>query len=68
MTKKEMAIQLLENIPESKMIYVIGFLEGVSVPDEQDPFYSPENMARLKESIAQLESSGGTLHEIDLDG
>lgn len=25
-----------------------------------DPFYSQENMARLKESIAQMEATGGT--------
>ena len=29
-----------------------------------DPFYSPGNMERLRRSIAQMESSGGTVHEI----
>lgn len=33
-----------------------------------DPFYSTENMARLKSSIAQMEATGGTVHEVDLDG
>lgn len=32
-----------------------------------DPFYSDENMARLRKSIAQMESSGGTVHEVSLD-
>ncbi len=32
-----------------------------------DPFYSDENMARLKRSIAQMEATGGTIHEVDLD-
>ena len=32
-----------------------------------DPFYSDENMARLQKSIAQMESSGGTVHEVNLD-
>lgn len=32
-----------------------------------DPFYSDENMARLRKSIAQMESTGGTVHEIDTD-
>lgn len=31
-----------------------------------DPFYSDENMARLRKSIAQMESSGGTVHEVNL--
>ncbi|CDD29701.1 addiction module antitoxin RelB/DinJ family [Firmicutes bacterium CAG:94] len=32
-----------------------------------DPFYSEENLARLRRSIAQMESTGGTVHEVDLD-
>ena len=32
-----------------------------------DPFYSEENMARLRKSIAQMEETGGTLHEVKLD-
>jgi len=31
-----------------------------------DPFYSSENIARLKKSISQLESGQGTIHEVDL--
>lgn len=32
-----------------------------------DPFYSDENMARLKKSIAQMEATGGTVHEVNYD-
>lgn len=32
-----------------------------------DPFYSEENMKRLKKSIAQMEATGGTIHEVDLN-
>ncbi len=32
-----------------------------------DPFYSDENMARLRKSIAQMESTGGTIHEVKTD-
>lgn len=32
-----------------------------------DPFYSDENMARLRRSIAQMEKTGGTVHEVYLD-
>ena len=28
------------------------------------PFYSDENMARLRKSIEQIEKTGGTLHEV----
>ncbi len=32
-----------------------------------DPFYSQENMARLRNSVAQMESTGGTVHEVELN-
>lgn len=32
-----------------------------------DPFYSDENMARLRKSIAQMESTGGTVHEVNFN-
>ena len=33
--------------------------------ESDDPFYSPENMARLRKSIEQLESGKGVIHEIE---
>ena len=32
-----------------------------------DPFYSPENMDRLRKSVAQMEATGGTVQEGKLD-
>ena len=32
-----------------------------------DPFYSEENMVRLRKSIAQMEAGGGQIHEVNLD-
>ena len=32
-----------------------------------DPFYSEENMERLRRSITQMEKTGGTIHEVNLD-
>lgn len=32
-----------------------------------DPFYSEQNMARLRKSIAEMEATGGTVHEVKLD-
>ena len=32
-----------------------------------DPFYSAENMNRLRKSIAQMEMTGGTIHEVPTD-
>lgn len=33
MTKKEKAIQLLDRIPEEKMDYILGVLEGAAIPE-----------------------------------
>ena len=30
-----------------------------------DPFYSDENMTRLKKSIAQMQKTGGTIHDVN---
>ena len=32
-----------------------------------DPFYSEQNQARLRKSIAEMESTGGTVHEVNFD-
>lgn len=29
-----------------------------------DPFYSEENMARLRKSVSQMEAGNGTIHEV----
>ena len=31
-----------------------------------DPFYSDQNIARLGKSMAQMEATGGTIHEVDV--
>ncbi len=32
-----------------------------------DPFFSDENMVRLRKSIAQMEATGGTVHKLPID-
>ncbi|MCD8200646.1 MAG: type II toxin-antitoxin system RelB/DinJ family antitoxin [Clostridia bacterium] len=32
-----------------------------------DPFYSEENMQRLRKSVAQLNATGGTIHDVDIE-
>ena len=33
-----------------------------------DPFYSEKNIARLRRNAAEMEKTGGTVHEVLLDG
>lgn len=56
MSNKERAIQLLDRIPESKMYYIIGILEGAAIPDE---IPNEETV----EAIQELENGGGELFE-----
>lgn len=35
------------------------------ISTEKDPFYSAENIGRLKKSIEQMEKTGGTIHEVN---
>ena len=32
----------------------------------EDPFYSDENMDRLRKNMAEMENTGGTVHEVNL--
>lgn len=32
-----------------------------------DPFFSEENMDRLRKNMAQMEKTGGNIHEVNLD-
>ena len=43
------------------------WLNPRDVKPSESNFYSQENMTRLKESVAQMEATGGTVHEIDFD-
>lgn len=38
------------------------------ISTENDPFYSSANMDRLRKSIAEMEATGGTIHEVNPDG
>lgn len=52
MSNKEFAKDLIDKIPEYKMIYIIPYLQGAAIPDE-----TPN--ADTIEAIEELESGGG---------
>lgn len=54
MSIRELAKSLIDQIPESKMYYVISYLQGAAVPDETP---NAETIAAIEE----LENGGGTL-------
>ncbi len=70
---KSRAEMTLDDIGLSMSAAITVFLKAVirenRIPFElsADPFYSKDNMDRLKKSIKQMEETGGTVHEVDLD-
>lgn len=54
MSYKEMAKLLIDQIPESKMFYIVAYLQGAAVPEEMPN-------AETIDGINELENGGGTL-------
>ena len=52
MSGREFAKTLIDRIPESRMFYVISFLQGAAVPDETP---NAETLA----AFAELDNGGG---------
>ncbi|MBQ2678835.1 MAG: type II toxin-antitoxin system RelB/DinJ family antitoxin [Firmicutes bacterium] len=59
------------NMTTAITVFVKATLREHKIPFEicsdNDPFYSPENIERLKKSIAEMEATGGTIHEVNYD-
>lgn len=54
MSYKELAKNLIAQIPDSKMYYIVSYLQGAATPEET---LNAETIA----SIEELENGGGTL-------
>lgn len=63
---EEFCSQTGMNVSVAINIFVKTVLRENKLPFEikADPFYSEENMRRLRKSIAQMEAHGGTIHDI----
>lgn len=51
MSSYELAKILIDRIPESKILYVLSYLQGVAVPDEQPNADTLAAMAEVQEMI-----------------
>lgn len=49
MSSRELAKSLIDQIPESRMYYVISYLQGAAVPDETP---NPETIAAIEEYVS----------------
>ena len=72
LTKQQMekvCADLGMNLTTAFNVFAKAVVRANGLPFEltADPFYSAENQARLRASIAQMEATGGTVHEIAND-
>ena len=51
MSNRELAKQLIDQIPESKMYYIVSYLQGAAVPEEKPNAETLEAMAEVEEMI-----------------
>ncbi len=54
MSYKELAKSIIDQIPDSKMYYIVAYLQGAAIPDETP---NAETIAAMEE----LEHGGGTV-------
>ncbi len=50
MSERELAINLIKEIPENKLAYIISFLQGALIPDEpQEYIFNAETIEAFEE-------------------
>lgn len=51
MSNRELAKSLIDQIPESRLFYVISYLQGAAIPDEIPNAETKEAIAEVEEMI-----------------
>ncbi|MBS6721811.1 MAG: hypothetical protein KH268_02195 [Clostridiales bacterium] len=59
MSNREYAHQLLDKIPESKIIYIVGILEGAAIPEIEEAEPDEWDLAMIAK--AKQENDGETV-------
>ena len=61
MSERELAINLIKEIPENKLVYIISFLQGALIPDEPQEYIfnaktieAFEEVERMKKNPSEL--------------
>lgn len=56
MSNRDLAKNLIDQIPESKLLYIIAYLQGAAVPDE---IPNAETLEAMEEVNGMIESGQG---------
>ena len=67
MSNKERAIQLLDRIPESKMYYVIAYLEGAAIPDVETVEPDEWDLKMIEEAEKENDGTGIDIEDLAAD-
>ena len=64
MSSKELAIQLIDKIPESKMYYIIGILQGAAIPEIETVEPDEWDLAMISEAERENDGVGITIEDL----
>lgn len=64
MSDREKAMQLLERVPEAKLYYIIGILEGAAIPDIEEVEPDEWDLKMIAEAKRENDGEEVTLEEL----
>lgn len=64
MSDRERAMQLLEKVPETKLYYIIGILEGAIIPDIEEVEPDEWDLKMIDEASSENDGEEVTLEDI----
>ena len=51
MSNRDIAKSLIDQIPESKLVYIIAYLQGAAIPEETPNEYTIEEFSELDKGV-----------------
>ena len=64
MNDRERAMQLLEKVPETKLYYIIGILEGAIIPDIEEVEPDEWDLKMIEEASRENDGEEVTLEDL----
>lgn len=64
MSEREKAMQLLERVPETKLYYIIGILEGAMIPDIEEVEPDEWDLEMIAEAKRENNGEGVALEDL----
>ena len=64
MSDRERAMQLLEKVPETKLYYIIGILEGAIIPDIEEVEPDEWDLKMIEEASSENDGAEVTIEDL----